>query len=85
VVESVQWLDANEVRHRHCRSRNIYAGQRVRYLLDNLLTGPLQPRQWNVGSEAGPVLKLTFDRGKAPVLAQLDRRDPVISVLPEGL
>ena len=37
-VQELCWFNADEVRHNKLRNQNIYAGQRVRYLLDHILS-----------------------------------------------
>lgn len=95
-VNSIESLPATQLRHERCTARNIYAGQRIRYLLDQLLSGPLhlshEKKQHTSGGhrhadgghipETGPVLKLTFDEGRVPVVAPAE---PTVTVLPTGL
>lgn len=98
-VDSVEWLDAESVRHEHCRDRNIYAGQRVRVLLDRLfddaglLRGANATPQCDQDGDGGEddgaprcghVLKIEFDEGKAPVVTIADIAAGV-TVVPEGL
>ena len=36
-VDGLQWFDTDAIRHNECKLRNVYAGQRVRALLNHLL------------------------------------------------
>lgn len=140
-VDALEWFDADTVRHDQCNARNVYAGQRVRCLLNHLLlrgggsdggggdaggggsggsggggSGSGSDRGGGGGggsgggdgsggdgasaqssayypnelaaeldAERGPVFKLTFDHGKAPVFTRLPQNGSPITVLPPDL
>mmetsp|Transcript_20456 Transcript_20456/g.55826 ORF Transcript_20456/g.55826 Transcript_20456/m.55826 type:complete len:524 (-) Transcript_20456:235-1806(-) len=78
----LEWIPVGEGIANH-RSSITTAGQRVRLLLEQVLAYMHDVHSTAGGSELGPIVKLTFDDGKAPVLEVT--AESGVEVLPLGM
>lgn len=55
-VQELCWFNADEVRHNKLGNQNIYAGQRVRYLLDHILSREQKGSTVEGSATGGPLI-----------------------------